>query len=309
MFSKVKKLSQNNTEAMQNKRTHEEVSESTPMTSNPSKKQKKDVKKLYMTNEFDQTQIEFVVSKNTQQELVPKMVQHGQEDSKYPLQLSTAIFTVKYSDMKQGGDIGKFGKTSKNAEYNLKVIKGLSERVASALPNEEERQHQMVDFMEKTQKDMMELAWNTQGCMENHKKKAKKAAKKNKTEEFDEFVNGATFSAFKEYTDEDGDDQPLYVVKRRASYLNDQGEEQDNRPVFWKMTPTGEYNVIELKYIPQGSCIKFQLGCKAWSTNSGYGISWKLGKNIIMVSKAKSKSGGNGSKGGSAPVLPYIADE
>ena len=58
MFSKVKKLSQNNTEAMQNKRTHEEVSESTPMTSNPSKKQKKDVKKLYMTNEFDQTQVE-----------------------------------------------------------------------------------------------------------------------------------------------------------------------------------------------------------------------------------------------------------
>ena len=89
MFSKVKKLSQNNTETMQNKRTHEEVSESTPMTSNPSKKHKKDVKKLYMTNEFDQTQVEFVVSKNTQQELVPKMVQHGQEDSKYPLQLST----------------------------------------------------------------------------------------------------------------------------------------------------------------------------------------------------------------------------
>ena len=53
MFSKVKKLSQNNTEAMQNKRTQEEVSESTPMTSNPSKKQKKSVKKLYMSNEFD----------------------------------------------------------------------------------------------------------------------------------------------------------------------------------------------------------------------------------------------------------------
>ena len=88
MFSKVKKLSQNNTEAMQNKRTHEEVSESTPMTSNPSKKQKKSVKKLYMSNEFDQTDCEFVVSINTQGELVPKMVQHGQEDSKYPLQLS-----------------------------------------------------------------------------------------------------------------------------------------------------------------------------------------------------------------------------
>ena len=55
MFSKVKKLSQNNTATMQSKRTHSEVTESTPMTSNASKKQKtgSGPKKLYMMHEFD----------------------------------------------------------------------------------------------------------------------------------------------------------------------------------------------------------------------------------------------------------------
>ena len=79
MFSKVKKLSQNNTATMQSKRTHSEVTESTPMTSNASKKQKtgSGPKKLYMMHEFDSTEIAVVVAKNTQQELVPKMVQKG----------------------------------------------------------------------------------------------------------------------------------------------------------------------------------------------------------------------------------------
>ena len=111
MFSKVKKLSQNNTATMQSKRTHSEVTESTPMTSNTSKKQK-----------------------TGSGELVPKMVQKGQEDSKYPLQVNTPVVSVQYSDMKKGGDEGKFGKTSKEASYNLKVRRGLSERVAQALP-------------------------------------------------------------------------------------------------------------------------------------------------------------------------------
>ena len=77
MFSKVKKLSQNNTATMQSKRTHSEVTESTPMTSNASKKQKtgSGPKKLYMMHEFDSTEIAGVGAKNTQQELVPKMVQ------------------------------------------------------------------------------------------------------------------------------------------------------------------------------------------------------------------------------------------
>ena len=54
MFSKVKKLSQNNTATMQSKRTHSEVTESTPMTSNASKKQKtgSGPKKLYICMDF-----------------------------------------------------------------------------------------------------------------------------------------------------------------------------------------------------------------------------------------------------------------
>jgi hypothetical protein len=316
MFSKVKKLSQNNSEAMQNKRTHSEVTESTPMTSNTSKRQKTDSKsgdgpkKLYMLNEFDTTDIAVVVAKNNQDELVPKMVQQGKEDSKYPLQVNTPVISIQYSDMKKGGDEGKFGKTSKEASYNLKVRKGLSERVAQALPNEEARQEALFNFVEDTQRKMMQTAWNTQGCMENHKKKAKKSAKKNKTDEFDEFYKGATLSVFKDYTDEEGEDKPMMVVTRRASYLNEQGEEQDNRPVVWKMTPNGDYEVIpynDLKYIPQGSCVKFQLGSKGWCNSSGYGISWKLGKNVILVTKAKSNKSGNSGSG--APVLPYISFE
>lgn len=313
MFSKVKKLSQNPSEATNNKRTHSEVTESTPMTHNPSKKQKSGSdsgdgpKKLYMMNEFDTTEIAVVVAKNHQEEVVPKMVQKGQEDSKYPLQVNTPILSVQYSDMKKGGDEGKFGKTSKEASYNLKCRKGLSERVAQAVPDEEARQEALFNFIEDTQRKMMEVAWNTQGCMENHKKKAKKAAKKNKTDEFDEFHKGATFSVFKDYTDADGDDKPMIVVTRRASYLNEQGEETDNRPVVWKMSRNGDYEVIsynDLKYIPQGSCVKFQLGSKAWTNSSGYGVSWKLGKNVILVTKAKSKKGGN--SGATVPNLPYI---
>ena len=57
-----------------------------------------------MMHEFDSTEIAVVVAKNTQQELVPKMVQKGQEDSKYPLQVNTPVVSVQYSDMKKGGD-------------------------------------------------------------------------------------------------------------------------------------------------------------------------------------------------------------
>ena len=91
--------------------------------------------------------------------------------------------------MKQGGDIGKFGKTSKNAEYNLKVIKGLA-NAASALPNEEARQQKMVDFMDKTQKDMM----NWHGLHKDVWKPKKKQKRQKRIKPMiQEFMNGATF--------------------------------------------------------------------------------------------------------------------
>ena len=254
-----------------------------------------------MPNEFHDTDIVISVKKNRAGELLPEVKIAGREESKFVAQFNTPMMTVQFNDLKQGGDTGKFGKDETNYNYNVKTIKGLPDIVASLSPDGEKHQETFLTWVESTSTDILKKAFETKGCMENHKKKAVKAAKKNKTEASDEFVKAATVSMLKEYTDQDGDDHPMFVCKRRGQYKNENGEYTDNRPVFWRTKKNG-FEKVELKSLPQGSVIKYQIGFRVYSTPNMYGVSCDLGKNIVVVYKGKT----NMSQTNTAPVVPHI---
>jgi len=294
MFSQVKEMAQNTANT---KRTAEEAS----LTTESVTKKSKVSRGPYMPNEFHDTDIVISVKKNRAGELLPEVKIAGREESKFVAQFNTPMMTVQFNDLKQGGDTGKFGKDETNYNYNVKTIKGLPDIVASLSPDGEKHQETFLTWVESTSTDILKKAFETKGCMENHKKKAVKAAKKNKTEASDEFVKAATVSMLKEYTDQDGDDHPMFVCKRRGQYKNENGEYTDNRPVFWRTKKNG-FEKVELKYLPQGSVIKYQIGFRVYSTPNMYGVSCDLGKNIVVVYKGKT----NMSQTNTAPVLPHI---
>lgn len=301
MFSQVKEMSQNT----QMKRTAEEAQLSTEAVTAPAKKPKATrAKGPWMPVEFDANggnALSIVVEKDRAGELIPKAKVAGQEESTFVAQFNTPAMTVQFNDLKQGGDTGKFGKDETNYKYNVKCVKGLPDKVAAAMPNEEVRQEAFMKWAENTCDALLTKAFETKGCMESHKKKAAKAAKKNKTEPLQEFLNGATKSMLKEYTDQDGDDHPMFVSGRRGQYKNEQGEYTDNRPVFWKRTQSG-WEKVEVQYISQGSVVKYQVGFRAYATPNMYGVSCDLGKNIVVVFKVNKPT----QQTSSEPIVPYI---
>lgn len=294
MFSQVKEMAQNTANS---KRNAEEAS----LTTESVTKKSKLSKGPYMPHAFDDVEVVVSVKKNRAGELLPEVKIGGQEDSKFVAQFNTPMLTVQFNDLKQGGDTGKFGKDETNYHYNVKCVKGLPDIVSSVCENEEKRQEAFWTWLETTTNSILTKAFETKGCMENHKKKAQKAAKKNKTEALDEFVKNATVSMLKEYTDQNGDDHPMFVCKRRGQYKNENGEYTDNRPVFWRSTNKG-FEKVDLKYIPQGSVLQYQIGFRVYSTPNMYGVSCDLGKNIVVVYKEKT----NTKQASTAPVVPCI---
>ena len=301
MFSKVKQMAANTSPT---KRTAEEAKLTKESVSPVTKKAKK-ARGPYMPTEFDAMDgnaVSIVVEKDRSGELIPKVKIAGSEESKYVAQFNTPLLTVQYNDLKAGGDTGKFGKDETTYGYNVKSVRGLPDKVAAAMPHEEERQQAFMAWVENTCKELLTKAFETKGCMENHKKKAVKAAKKNGTDSITEFINGATLSMMKEFTDQDGDEQEMFVCKRRGRSKNEEGEFVDNRPVFWKRTASG-WEKLDVKYITQGSVLKYQIGFRVYATPNMYGVSCDLGKNIVVFYEVKKSSASTNS---SEPDLPFI---
>lgn len=298
MFSQVKKMSANTS----TKRTASEALTAEAVTTTEVKKARK-ARGPWMPTEFDYkgNPVSIVVEKDRAGELIPKVKIKGDEESKFASQFNTPCLTVQYNDLKQGGDTGKFGKDETNYKYNIKAVRGLPDNVAKAMPEEEKRQEAFWQWVENTCTDMLTKAFETSGCMENHKKKAAKAAKKNKTDALKEFLNGATLSMMKEFTDQDGDEQQMFVAARRGQYKDENGEYADNRPVFWRRTQTG-WDKMDVKYISQGSILKYQVGFRAYSTPNMYGVSCDLGKNIVVIYQVKKPTQASSSE----PEVPYI---
>ena len=291
MFSKMNKVNQTN------KRTLDETVETKP----EKKSEKKMKRTLYMQNEFDTADTDIIVAKTRQGDVLPKLVLTSDPDSTYPTQLNTPFMSLQFGDTKVGGDTGKFGKDETNYKYNMKTVRGLPDKVAQHFPNEEAKQEAFFKYIEDTCNALLTKAFNTDGCMQSHKKKAAKAAKKNKTEALDEFLKSATLSALKDFTDQDGDDHTMFCSARRGQYKNEQGESVDNRMVFWKRTRTG-FEPYDLTYVPHGSVVKYQVSFRAYSTPNMYGISCDLGKNVIVLLEGKK----NEKRSNTEPDVPYI---
>lgn len=299
MFSQVKQMSANTPAP---KRTATEALTAETVT-NPEVKKARKAKGPWMPVEFDQdgNPASIIVEKDRAGELIPKVKIKGQEESSFAAQFNTPCMTVQFNDLKAGGDTGKFGKDETNYKYNVKTVRGLPNMVSKAMPTEEERQDAFWKWVENTCTGMLTKAFETSGCMESHKKKANKAAKKSKKTPLEEFLNGATLSMNKEFTDQDGDDQHMFVAARRGQYKNEAGDYTDNRPVFWRRTQTG-WDKMDVKYISQGSVLKYQIGFRAYSTPNMYGVSCDLGKNIVVIYQVKKAMQSNSSE----PNVPYI---
>lgn len=305
MFSKVKEMSQ-----ITAKRSAEEAQ----LTANSvMEKKSKPAKGPWMPVEFDHNgdSASIAVKKNNSGELMPEVRVKGDEDSTMAVQFNTPCMTVKFSDLGPGGTYkpgnDKSYGTADNYHYTVKTVAGLPDKVSAAMPKEEERQQAFLTWSDSVCNALLEKAFETAGCMEKDKKKAAKMAKKNKTDAKTEFMNGANKSMFKEHTDKETDqDIDLYVSKRRGLTTDGKSDKKvDNRPVFWKRTRAGFEKMEDVKYISQGSVLKYQVGFRMYSSSLGYGVSCSLGKNIVVIYQKNNPSGASSSSS-NEPNVPYI---
>lgn len=288
MFSKMQQIKQTSPQSSPVKRAREEdlvQQETSP---------KRRSQKLYMVNEFDEVDTTVVLDSDKK---VPKLVLTSKQDSAYRLQVNTPVLTVQFSKLGEKGNSGEFGKTDEDFEYELKTVQTLNERVVRAMPGEKARGKAFYKFIRDTTDKLLEFAYNTKGCMDSHTKKADKSAKKKGKTGLEVFKEGAMLSQFKDYETKTGEDVEMFQCKRKGTY---QGTLQ--RPVFWKSTREGYKVLDEVKFLPYGTSVKFQVGFKFWENASKYGISCTLGKNIIVVHRPETQTQGSATQ---APVIPY----
>ena len=306
MFSKVKEMSQ-----ITAKRTAEEAQLTVESVT---EKKSKAAKGPWMPVEFDHNgdSMYIAVKKNHAGELMPEVrVKSRADDDPFAVQFNTPCMTVKFSDLGPTGNYKPDGKpsfgTADKYDYTLKTVTGLPEKVSAAMPKEEARQQEFWTWAEKVCSDLLEQAWETSGCMEKDKKKAAKLAKKNKTDAKTEFINGAHTSMFHEHTDKETDEEvQLFCCKRRGLTSDGKsGKKINNRPVFWKRTREGFEKMEDVKYISQGSVLKYQVGFRVYAAPTMYGVSCTLGKNIVVIFQ-KNKSSGASSSSSNEPNVPYI---
>jgi hypothetical protein len=262
------------------------------MLERSNKRQKtSNTRNFWMPADFDASDMEVYLGKHYSGSDMPMIKDVGQ-DPRYVNKTIVSCYTSTiYSNMGPNADQGTCnGMITEPQHFTVDLTKHLPEWFENMVPGSQERLNTMFEVIPLLVDSMWNKAWETEDLMIKHKEKARKEAKKMvKKEGGDleevakkEFIKNGTLSLLKEYTDEDGEEQPRIHLRRK--YASKTGMVM--RPTIWrKDKETGKMKDIteEVAFIPKNSIVKVDFQLNMYDLPQKYGIQGQLGRNCVVV--------------------------
>ena len=253
-------------------------------------KRQKTTKTFWMPADFDENKMEVYLGKHYSGGEMP-MIKDAGQDPRYPNKtIVTCYASTIYSNMGPTADQGTCnGMITEPQHFTVDLTKTLPEWFEKLVPGSQQRLDNFFDVIPSLIEDMWNKAWDTKDLMVKHKEKARKEAKKTAKVKGDYneiakkiFIQKGTVSILKEYTDEDGDEQPRIHLRRK--YASKAGYVM--RPTIWrKDKETGIMKDIteEVAFIPKHSIVKVDFQLNMYDLPQKYGIQGQLGRNFVVV--------------------------
>ena len=254
-------------------------------------KRQKTTKTFWMPADFDENKMEVYLGKHYSGGEMPMIKDAGQDPRYANKTIVTCYTSTIYSNMGPTADQGTCnGMITEPQHFTVDLTKTLPEWFENLVPGSQQRLDNFFDIIPSLIEDMWNKAWDTDELMVKHKEKARKEAKKIAKKEGGnieeiakkEFIKNGTVSLLKEYTDEDGDEQPRIHLRRK--YASKAGYVM--RPTIWrKDKETGNMKDIteEVAFIPKHSIVKVDFQLNMYDLPQKYGIQGQLGRNFVVV--------------------------
>ena len=256
-----------------------------------SNKRQKTSKSFWMPADFDEAKMEVYLGKHYSGVDMPMIKDEG-KDPRYANKTIVSCYTSTiYSNMGPTADQGTCnGMITEPQHFTVDLTKNLPEWFEKLVPGSQERLDNFFDVIPSLVEDMWNKAWDTEDLMVKHKEKAMKEARKIQKKEGGklqeiakkEFIKNGTVSLLKEYTDENGDEQPRIHLRRK--YASKAGDIM--RPTIWrKDKETGKMMDIteNIAFIPKNSIVKVDFQLNMYDLPQKYGIQGQLGRNFVVV--------------------------
>lgn len=228
---------------------------------------------------YDKVDFDYVVEANNNGAVLVSLQDKWTKTKQYKdVEFRSPIMSVMFSDLGPDGD--KF-----KGDFVIKMVDTLGDKVGT---REAEDATKFVRWIKDVCNKMMDIAWNEPEVMKGHKQRAMKEAKKIAKKEggdIDEiakkhFLEKATLSLIKEHEDQD-----MLVFKRK----NHSEAGKCMRPKIWRKVNADikdkemrEFSA-DVPWVAKGSLLKFDFKLQMYDTGTMYGITGKLGFNVIAV--------------------------
>ncbi len=234
--------------------------------------------KFWQKPAYDQVNFEYVVEPNNNGTYLVSLQDKWTKTKMYKdVEFRSPVMAVKYSDLGPDGD--KF-----NHDYVIKMIDNLGDKVG------EDHGKKAIEFkkwMKEVCDKMMDIAWNDPQVMKNHKQRALKEAKKQakKGEDIKEISKKLFYSNAKLALIKENEGDEMLVFKRK--HQSEAGSCM--RPKIWrKVNPDPKDKEMkefssDIPWVSKGSLLRFDFKIQMYDTGSNYGITGKLGFNVIAV--------------------------
>lgn len=198
-----------------------------------------------------------VITKTYRGSSNPKLVLESNKRKNASFLLDPMV--VLSSELSLDGNL-KFVNDPKKAKYSINLSSGCPKEIEEKL-KDHMNQQKCIDFLENKVKEGLEHAFYEELWTD-----------KVNANELEDFLEGANHSWKKEGIQ----------LRRRLTTFN--GER--NRPTFWeKKEKDGNYQVLDLDELPEGSVVKCEATINFWCFEDGsmYGSSLDLGEDILVL--------------------------
>ena len=241
---------------------------------------------------FDQVELDVQIFKKRGGELIPKITRVN--DAKKVNVTFWVNGTVRYSDLGENGNLGKFTEDVKKAKFSVTLEANAPEELGDIAKTINKQTTDAIEFVKKWSNKAMGSAFHDEETWKSQS---------SKHEDDESFIAGAQHSVVKSQEDDDGEVEVLQLTRRLEGWSG-----EPNRPVFWKMKEDGTYEQVYPKFIKRGAVLSVQMTFRAYQIPGGrYGMAGDLGKHIIVVHSPAAKKKEEKS---TAPFgIPYIPFE
>ncbi len=262
------------------------------MLQQTAKKQKTSNKRsFWMPPDFDTQKMNVYVGKHYSGTDMPMIKNASEEQPRYDNKTIVSCYaSTIYSNMGPNADQGTCnGMITEPQHFTIDLTQHLPEWFEKLVPGSQHRLDNFFETIPSLIDSMWDQAWDTAGIFVKHKEKARKEAKKTAKVKGDYneiakkiFIQNGTVSILKEYTDEDGDEQPRIHLRRK--YASKAGYVM--RPTIWrKDKETGIMKDIteDIAFISRGAIVKVDFQLNMYDLPQKYGIQGALGRNCVLV--------------------------